>query len=127
MKVSSERNSLLLGLCVLSLGIALAAAWYGNPEETALMVIANESQAEVEEKKFIKWVEFNVPYEAMKKAIALDAETKDAEIHLNYIEMLAYLATKNGNNFKSYKESQLNDIAETLQSGKTMEIGRAHV
>lgn len=76
---------------------------------------------ETEEKKLIKWVDYNVPAEAMKKAIALDIASQEQEVKLNYIELLAYLATKNGNNFSKYKDKQLDDIASTIKSGKTME------
>lgn len=75
---------------------------------------------ESSEKDFIKWVDFKVPAEAMKKAIKLDMESRNKEIKLDWIEMLAYLASKNGNNFKEYKDSQLDDIAEKLNSGETM-------
>ena len=78
---------------------------------------------EEEEKKedFIKWVDFNVTCAAMKRAIALDVESHDKEIKLNYIVLLACLATKNGNNFSHYKDSQLNAIAEKLRSGEAIE------
>lgn len=68
----------------------------------------------------IKWVDFNVPRDAMKKAIALDIASQDKEVKLSFIELLAYLAAKNGNNFKNYKASQLNALAEKLNSGQTM-------
>ncbi|MCL2408717.1 MAG: M23 family metallopeptidase [Oscillospiraceae bacterium] len=72
------------------------------------------------EKDYIKWVDFNVPKDAMVTAISLDIESQEKDIKLNFIEMLAYLAAKNGNNFKGYKKSQLIDLAKKLESGKTM-------
>lgn len=72
-------------------------------------------------KDIIKWVDFNVPCEAMKKAISLDILSMDKDIHLNFIEMLAYLAAKNGNNFSNYKDAQLDELAETINSGKTIQ------
>ena len=73
------------------------------------------------EKKYIKWVDFNVPAEALKTAAALDIESRGKEVQLNWIEMLAYIAAKNGNNFKKYKNSQLTELAKKLQSGKSMD------
>lgn len=81
---------------------------------------SDEGTQEKEKKKFIKWVDFKVPCEAMKKAISLDIDSHDKEIKLNYIELLAYLATKNGNNFSSYKSKQLDEIAQKLQNGESM-------
>ncbi len=74
-----------------------------------------------EKKDFIKWVDFNVPCEAMKKAISLDIISQEREIKLRFIELLAVLAARNGNNFSRYKDRQLDEIAETLLSGKTIE------
>lgn len=68
-------------------------------------------------KKIIKWVDFNIPAEAMKKALALDVQTHNREPRLSWIELLAYLAAKNGNNFKNYKNSQLDDLAAKLTAG----------
>ena len=42
-------------------------------------------------------------------------------MQLDWIEMLAYLAAKNGNNFSHYKDSQLDALAETLKNGETMQ------
>ena len=75
---------------------------------------------EPEKKEFIKWVDFNVPCEAMKKAISLDVLSQDKEVKLNYIDLLSYLAAKNGNDFSRYKDAQLEEIAGKLNSGKTM-------
>ncbi|SHI16183.1 Peptidase family M23 [Sporobacter termitidis DSM 10068] len=79
-----------------------------------------ESDAAETPKKLIRWVDFNVPCEAMKKAIALDILTHDKDIKLNWIELLACLAAKNGNNFSRYKDSQLDALAQKLTSGTTI-------
>lgn len=51
-----------------------------------------------EEKKYIKWVDFNVPYEALDKALKLDVASHGTDAPLNWVELLAYLAAKNGGN-----------------------------
>jgi len=79
------------------------------------------AEEETKEKDFIRWVDFNVPCEAMKKAIALDVGSQEKEVKLNFIELLAYLAVQNGNNFSRDKDKQLDAIAEKLNSGKTIE------
>lgn len=70
---------------------------------------------------YIKWVDFDVPYKALSKALRLDIESHEQEVRLNWIELLAYLAAKNGNNFKGYKDKQLVSLAEKLRAGQTME------
>ncbi|NLM50228.1 MAG: M23 family metallopeptidase, partial [Clostridiaceae bacterium] len=80
------------------------------------VVITSSTQGD-----FIKWVDFTVPYEALVKAYTLDKESYGKEVKLNWVEMLSYLAAKNGGNFKNYKNSQLDALAKELRSGKTME------
>lgn len=87
-------------------------------------LFSNSSTAKTdlsEESGHILWVDFNVPCEAMKKAISLDIASRNSKNKLNFIDLLAYLAAKNGNNFSSYKDRQLDDIAVKLSSGKTMD------
>ncbi len=67
---------------------------------------------------YIKWVDFNVSYEALQKAYEWDKDTYGQEIHLNWIEMLAYLAVKNGGNFSSYKNKQMDELAKLLLEGE---------
>ncbi len=84
---------------------------------------AEETEETSESRRdFIRWVDFNVPCEAMKKAIALDVASHESgsAVKLSFIELLAYLAAKNGNNFKGYKDSQLDAVAKKLNSGQTM-------
>ena len=72
------------------------------------------------EQDFIKWVDFNVPCEAIKKAIYLDIDSQNQPVKLHFIELLALLAAKNGNNFSGYKDRQLDELAGKLASGTTM-------
>ena len=80
-----------------------------------------EERSEKPEEEIIHWVDFNVPSEAMKKAISLDIISRDQDVQLDFIELLAILASQNGNNFKRYKDSQLDEIAGKLIAGSTVE------
>jgi hypothetical protein len=70
-------------------------------------ILFSEGAAGDEKKEIIKWVDFNVPCEAMKKAVALDRDSRDKTVKLDWIEMLAYLAAENGNNFRGYGTGSL--------------------
>ena len=94
--------------------ILLAFLFSGYP------TFAVESE-EPEEKKIINWVDFNVPCEAMKKAISLDIASQDQAVKLNFIELLACLAAQNGNNFSGYRDKQLTALADQLEAGKTID------
>lgn len=82
------------------------------------------NQENTEKKDYIKWVDFEVTSEAMKQTAKLDisSHVNDEEIKYNWIELLSYLACKNGGNFKNFKTSQLNTLVEELQSVKVWKI-----
>lgn len=68
---------------------------------------------------YIKWVDFNVSYEALCRAYTYDVDTYGMDIHLNWIELLAYTAARNGGDFGCNAVEQLGEAAEKLLSGKT--------
>lgn len=79
--------------------------------------------SDTQEKEYIKWVEFHVTCEAMKKAYQYDLDTYGEKNHLNWVSLLAYLGAKYGGDFTRYKEKDMEEIAGLLLSGeKTEEI-----
>lgn len=76
-----------------------------------------------ENEDYIKWVDFKITSEVLNKVAKLDIDshTSDSTIKYNWIEILSYLACKNGGNFKHFNQSHLNKLLEQLKSGKTME------
>ncbi|MBO5070212.1 MAG: M23 family metallopeptidase [Roseburia sp.] len=68
---------------------------------------------------YIKWVDFNVSYEALCKAYTYDVESYEQKIHLDWIELLAYVAAKNGGDFDSGAVRELGKIAEQITGGET--------
>lgn len=71
---------------------------------------------------FIKWVDFNVTSEALNLTAKLDinSHNNDEEIKYNWIELLAYLACKNGGDFKNFKESDLNNLVNKIENGESI-------
>ena len=72
---------------------------------------------------FIKWVDFNVTCETMKLTSSLDIESHNNSnsVVYNWIELLSYLACKNGGDFKNFKSSDLDKLISELNSGKSMQ------
>lgn len=66
----------------------------------------------------IKWVDFNVSYEALCETYRYDAESHGTEVPLDWIELLAYLAAKNGGTVSSSVNKELIPLVELLQSKK---------
>lgn len=69
-----------------------------------------------EEKKYIKWVDFDVSYKALERAYQYDVDSQSEDIKLNWIELLAYLGAKYGGNFSRYKDKDLAQLVKKLQS-----------
>lgn len=71
---------------------------------------------------FIKYAEFNVCYNALEKALEYDINSHKAndKIKINWIEILAYLGAKYGENFNSYKESDMTSLVEKIRNGERM-------
>jgi len=69
----------------------------------------------------IRWVDFNVTAEVLAKAVALDIEAREKESGYGFIELLAYLAAKNGNKFSRHSASRLEKAAKALEDGTELE------
>ena len=59
--------------------------------DTVMEVTAHPSSAK---RDFIRYAEFNVPYEALETAMQADIDSYGSERHINWIEPLAYLGAK---------------------------------
>lgn len=70
---------------------------------------------------YIKWVDFTVPAEAMNKAYQYDVESYGEEIHLNWIELLAYAAARQGGEFDKKALKNIDECAARLREGESME------
>ena len=70
--------------------------------------------------KPIKWVEFNVPYEVMKRAMDIDIDTYDNKIHIDWVDILAYLGAKYGGSFDCYEDKDMDEFVDKINSGKSV-------
>lgn len=84
-------------------------------EERVLPTAGNAAPA----KEFVKWVDFDVSYEALQKSYELDVATYGEEVHLEWIPMLAYLAAGYGGDFTRYRPGDLDALAKQLTSKET--------
>ena len=102
-------EALLLALLLASpLSLWLAAAGQGEQEVKA---------------DFIKWVDFTVSAEALGKAYEYDRDSYGEEVHLSWVELLAYTAARTGGDFSKKREvdAHLDKAAQELAAGKSME------
>lgn len=83
---------------------------------------SNEEPSSDEKKDYIKWVDFNVTSNVLNLTAKLDIDShnKNEDITYNWIELLAYLACKNGGNFKNFQQKDLDILIQKLQNGETI-------
>lgn len=87
-----------------------------------LLLTQKESAAVSAEKSnqdYIKWVDFNVSYEALCAAYQWDVDTYQSDHPIHWVELLAYLAAKNGGNFGKGDLKEIAAAGEALSSGET--------
>lgn len=96
----------------------LLAAVTRQQEALPVNLQVEERLAETEQDT-IKWVDFQVSYEALCLAYEWDVETHGTEKELHWIELLAYTAAKTGGVFGKEALGILDDTAEKLASGET--------
>ncbi|MBS5874268.1 MAG: M23 family metallopeptidase [Clostridiales bacterium] len=105
-------------------GRALAAQGAESAVPSSLAPAGSQesaSQTDTTKASYIKWVEFNAPYAALSDTLALDIKTHENGPHVSWIDSLAWLACKNGGNWKGYKSSQLQKLKDALADGKTVD------
>ena len=69
------------------------------------------------EKKYIKWVDFDVSAEALRDAMEVDVNSHGSECEIHWIELRSALATRYGGDFSRYKKSDLKDMVNKYTQG----------
>lgn len=110
---------LVLSFLTLSLGLKSREA----ASETYFLSEQDDSAppGEEKEKDFIRWVDFTVPAEVMEKAFRLDINTCQTPVHLDWIELLAFLGARYGGDFSRFRQADLDSLAEALKNGTPMD------
>lgn len=115
LKNYKERSFYIFCAVITSAALIFSGVFMSFSEEITLAV-ANDS-----EKGFIKWVDFGVSYNALNDCLKYDVGTYGTKNHISWIDLLAYLACKNGGNFKSYKQSDLKKVTDELEKGTPLD------
>lgn len=112
-----KNRLIILAACALVVISGIFAV--GMQENGSRRAVAEARETTTE--KYIKWVDFSVPYHALSDAMELDISTHGSERHLSWIDTLSFLACKNGGDFGGYKHSQLDGLVEALGEGMTVD------
>lgn len=112
----SRMQKIIPAECVLV--IVLSVALWGrsvSPQPENSVSAANSVSAEAD---YIKWVDFNVSYEALCEAYDWDVESYNSQYPISWIELLAYTAAKTGGEFDKTALDILQKAAKQLTGGE---------
>ncbi len=70
---------------------------------------------------YIKWVDYSVTETAMSDALNIDIQTYGDDVHISWIDILAYLGAKYGGDFSHYKRDDMTRLANRLKDGEDMQ------
>jgi len=74
-----------------------------------------------EDNDYIRWVDFDVSYDALCDALDLDIETYEQDLHICWIDTLAFLGTLYGGDFTRYRKADLLSMVTALQEGSSID------
>lgn len=98
-------------LCIFSLLLAVLQIWVPSIDETT---------AASAEGSYIKWIDFDVTQTALRDTLAADVDSHRSEHPLDWLELLAYLASRNGGDFSGYKKADLDKLLELVADGSSV-------
>ncbi len=109
---------ILAALCCRLLVVSLSAS-QGDAAKEDAAADSGEAVETTANGDYIKWVEFNVTCEAMAAAYELDTSTYKDEVHLDWIELLAYVGAKHGGKFDKNSVREIQTVAGQLKNKET--------
>lgn len=112
-------------ICILLILISVSILYpISLPANSSNLIWNNtRSNSTTNEKKYIKWVDFSITYDALDKTSKLDinSHNNNEDVKYNWIELLSYLACKYGGNFKKFNNNDLIALTNKLKNGSTVE------
>ena len=86
--MNDKKNRIFACLVMAVLMLTIGIYAYEGSRESVIVTQTGDS---------IKWVDFNIPAEILKKACLLDVQSYESGTHLDWITLLAYAAAwRNG-------------------------------
>lgn len=114
-----------IAICILLILISVSILYpISLPANSSNLIWDNTIENSTnKEKKYIKWVDFSVTYDALDKTSKLDinSHNNNENVKYNWIELLSYLACKYGGDFKKFNNNDLIALTNKLKDGSSME------
>lgn len=110
MRIPSHPHKRRKRLFIFLLAVILSLAIIWNPPMAKSTYAVSQDGT-----SYIKWVDFRVTATAMTDAMKIDIASHTTETPVSWIDLLAYLGTRYGGNFKKYKKADLQTAAASLK------------
>jgi len=75
---------------------------------------------EDENEDFIQWMDFEVPLKVLQQAFEYDVNSRNGDVPLDFVQLLAYAAAKNWGNFDDGKSEAMDDVVKRINSGERL-------
>lgn len=108
------KKAITIELLLLAGAVLILYGKYGERTEPIGAIEAANADGD-----FIKWVDFDVSYEALCKAYELDVATYGNSVHVQWIPLLAYTAARSGGKFDKAALKDLQKAGAKLEAGET--------
>lgn len=122
--VKFKRFIIYAAILMLSFMFCFYLKFKGNTDRVVNADTEETTTESNNEKEYIKWVDFNVTYNALCTAYTYDVDSYKEEVKINWIELLAYTAAKNWGDFSNENKikTTMAQMVETLnKKEKTIE------
>ena len=84
------------------------------PQASQAMEETEAPSSQAAEKDYIKWVDFQIPMEALQLAYEYDVNSQTAPVHLDWIWLLSYAAARSGGEFSAQSLSLMQKTASQI-------------
>lgn len=102
-------------LCIACLIVIGSVSNIREKSQNTYIETSMETSIETKDREdFIKWVDCDVTYEALCYAYQQDIDTYGQAIHLNWIDLIAYAAAKNGGAFPRSAIKDMTELSEKM-------------
>lgn len=106
--MKAYRKCLFATLAFLTVTVSCVCMFSGKPTDCA-------------DGGYIRWMEFKADEKALKKAMEADIASNSDDYPINWIDLIAYAATKNGNSFKGDSLKSMDEFVKRIKDGETVE------
>lgn len=115
-----KKKAHLITVCAISAAVLFSSLLHLGAASLSSHQAALPSAKTTDADEPIKWVDFDIPYEVMRRAMDIDIDSYGAKIHVDWVDILAYLGAKYGGIFDYYDDADMDAFVEKVKKGSSV-------